>query len=116
MPNNKKKESSYDVGYGKPPAHTRFKPGQSGNPKGRPKGHNKTLPDVLSEVINETVVVNENGRRKTITKLETIVKQLVNKAAAGDARSTKLVIELIPKSDNPPQIVNLIFDEADSRL
>ena len=26
------------VGYRKPPVHTRFKPGQSGNPKGRPKG------------------------------------------------------------------------------
>ena len=28
----------YAVGYGKPPQHSRFKPGRSGNPKGRPKG------------------------------------------------------------------------------
>lgn len=27
----------YLVGYGKPPLHTRFKPGQSGNPRGRPR-------------------------------------------------------------------------------
>jgi len=30
---------------------------------------------------------NENGRRKTITKLEAAVKQLVNKAASGDLRA-----------------------------
>jgi hypothetical protein len=28
----------FEVGYGRPPLHTRFKPGQSGNPKGRVKG------------------------------------------------------------------------------
>src|SRR5205823_6157875 len=27
----------YQVGYRKPPQHSRFKNGQSGNPKGRPK-------------------------------------------------------------------------------
>ena len=26
-----------EVGYGKPPIGTQWKPGQSGNPKGRPK-------------------------------------------------------------------------------
>ena len=29
--------SAYAVGYGRPPKHTRFKPGTSGNPRGRPK-------------------------------------------------------------------------------
>ncbi len=28
----------YEVGYGRPPLHSRFKPGQSGNPKGGPEG------------------------------------------------------------------------------
>jgi hypothetical protein len=28
----------YEVGYAKPPPYTRFRKGQSGNPKGRPKG------------------------------------------------------------------------------
>ena len=115
MSNSKNSDRDYAIGYGKPPAHARFRRGQSGNPKGRPKGR-KELPDILSKVINETVTVVENGRRKSITKLEAIVKQLVNKAAAGDTRATKLLVELIPKSDNPSQIVNFIIDEADLRV
>ena len=31
-------DEAYAVGWGKPPRHTRFKKGQSGNPKGRPPG------------------------------------------------------------------------------
>ena len=37
----------YEVGYGKPPAGTRFKPGQSGNPAGRPKGSRRNRPSRL---------------------------------------------------------------------
>ena len=33
-----------DVGYGKPPATTRYRKGRSGNPKGRPRGRKKELP------------------------------------------------------------------------
>jgi Family of unknown function (DUF5681) len=36
-----KRRRDYAVGFRRPPANTRFKPGQSGNPKGRPKGRKK---------------------------------------------------------------------------
>jgi hypothetical protein len=71
------------IGYGNPPAHTRFKKGTSGNPKGRPKG-TRNLAIVLERTLREKVIINENGIRKTITKLEAAIKQLVNKAASGD--------------------------------
>lgn len=38
------------VGYGKPPRDTRFKAGQSGNPKGRPKGKNNLTKLIELEV------------------------------------------------------------------
>lgn len=71
------------VGYGKPPEHTRFKKGKSGNPRGRPRG-SLNMVTVLERTLRDKVVINENGVRKTVTKLEAAVKQLVNKAASGD--------------------------------
>src|ERR1043166_6595255 len=71
------------VGYANPPERTRFKKGQSGNPKGRPK-RPTSQSELLKKVLNEKVTTIENGRRKIITKGEAHYKQSVNKAAAGD--------------------------------
>jgi len=84
----------YEVGYGKPPLHTRFEKGQSGNPKGRPRGR-KNLSSLLNEVLNGWVIVVENGRRKKITKREAIITQLVNKSAAADLKATQIVLALL---------------------
>lgn len=92
MMNDKKKP--YEVGYGKPPQNTRFKPGQSGNPKGKPKGA-KNLATIVDRAIKERVVVNENGIRRSVSKLEIAVKQLVNKAALGDHRATAQLLSLV---------------------
>jgi hypothetical protein len=53
-------ESGYRVGPGRPPLHTRFRKGQSGNPGGR---STKSLPALLADALNETVVVTIDGRR-----------------------------------------------------
>ena len=53
-------DKSYDVGFGKPPKNSRFKPGQSGNPKGRPKGA-KGLRTELKEELSERISVTEGG-------------------------------------------------------
>jgi hypothetical protein len=96
-------QQTSDVGYGKPPKQHQFKAGQSGNPKGRRKG-SENLDTLLMKVLEETVTINENGRRKTVSKLHAIVKQIVNKAAAGDARAIKLLTALMRESEcNTPQ-------------
>ena len=81
------------IGYGRPPRATRFRPGQSGNPRGRAKG-SRNLTTIINAALNEPVIVTENGRRRRITKLEAAIKQLVNRAAAGEARATRQAIEL----------------------
>ena len=81
------------VGYGRPPFATRFRPGQSGNSRGRPKGA-RNFSTVIASALSERVAVTENGRRRRITKLEAAIKQLVNRAAAGEARATALLIQL----------------------
>ena len=78
----------YEVGYGKPPRHTRFTKGQSGNPKGRPKG-TKNLSTMLEAAGRTMVNVNLNGQTVRMSKFEASMHQLVNKAAAGDLKAIR---------------------------
>jgi hypothetical protein len=86
------------VGYGSPPAATRFQKGQSGNPRGRPKG-SLNVTTVLAASLREKVIINENGQRKVVTKLQAALKQLTNKAASGDLRAVMQLIELAQEAE-----------------
>lgn len=79
-------EEDNNVGYGHPPIHSRFQPGQSGNPKGRQKGA-KNLKTVLSAVLKEKVTIRTNNKVKKVTKLEALVQKTTNEALAGDPKS-----------------------------
>jgi len=84
----------YVVGYGKPPVHSRFQKGRSGNPKGRPRGR-RNMSTLLSAALNAPVTFAENGRRKKLTKREAIVTQLVNKSASADLKATQIVLAML---------------------
>jgi Family of unknown function (DUF5681) len=91
---------SSDSGYGKPPFHSRFKPGESGNPAGRPKGTGTVsfradFAAELAELICEG--------RTTYTKKRAIVKNLVSEALAGDTRAALAVIALCAKLFPEPE-------------
>lgn len=75
----------YDVGYGRPPEHTRFQKGQSGNPKGRPKGR-KNMATVMREVLAQTVTIKQNGKKRRVPFSEAFVHRLVGKALEGTTR------------------------------
>jgi len=108
-----KKDNDDEVGYRKPPRHSQFTPGRSGNPKGRPRG-SRNASTLLDEALKERVTVSENGRRRKVTKLEVILKQLVNTAAKGDHRATRLLLEwterleLTDTSGKPLTLVQLL--------
>jgi len=91
------------VGYRNPPQHSRFKKGQSGNPKGRPK-RSESFARLARRTLNERIVIKENGERRVISKLEAVLKQLINKAATGDARAIRDVIKLQPLIAQQDQI------------
>ena len=107
----------YEVGYGKPPRHTRFKTGQSGNPRGRPSGA-KNLATLLNEALNELVVVTENGGRKRISKRQASFKQLVNEAAKGNWRALKLLVDILQDIERrtAPQTEESSFSLADEKV
>jgi Family of unknown function (DUF5681) len=104
-------DGNYEVGYGRPPQRTRFQEGQSGNPKGRPGG-SRNATTILNEALHERVVVTENGRRKSATKLEVIFKQLVNKAAQGDHRATQLLLNQMPSLEARAALLSAIKQQA----
>ena len=83
--------AAYEVGYGKPPLHTRFRKGRSGNPRGRPR--RKT--DLASLLIEALDRPNAAEGRNRGTERETIVAALVERSASGDLPATKLLFELM---------------------
>ena len=84
----------YDVGYGRPPKHTRFKKGRSGNPKGRPKSTKSLLND-LSEELQEQVIVREGPNEMRITKQRAMVKSMTAKAIKGEPRAFTILYAMM---------------------
>ena len=111
------KKDDYEVGYRKPPQNTRFKKGQSGNPRGRAPGA-KDLKTLLIDTLNEPVVVTEYGGRRTISKRQAIVKQLVNQSAKGDWRAVKLLVDMLHETEGggEPEAAESSFGEADQKV
>lgn len=83
----------YEVGYGKPPKHTRFKKGRSGNPKGRPKGA-KSISTLIEKALSKKITAIEAGQTVIMTKREAFSTGLVNRAIKGDHRAAEAILKL----------------------
>ena len=116
--NDKSGETEDRVGYQRPPKATRFRKGVSGNPKGRPKG-SLNVATVFLKTLHDKVVVNEHGQRKTVTKLEAALTQLVNKAATGDLRALRQLLELAREAEarqSLPAAHNVVLSDLDHEV
>ncbi len=81
------------VGYRNPPRHSRFKPGQSGNPRGRPKGQ-RNLNTEIERVMAMPVPVTVNGRRRNVRTVTALAWRLREKALGGDLKSMQMLFAL----------------------
>jgi hypothetical protein len=85
------------AGYKRPPRKSRFKPGQSGNPKGRPK-HARNLKTEFLEELNEVIRVREGDREMKISKQRAFVKSLVAAAIKGDMRAANALVSFCARA------------------
>jgi hypothetical protein len=88
-----KDPGDFTVGFGRPPKHTRFKKGQSGNPRGRPKG-SKKLSAILSAALLKSTKVREGNRVKTMPYIVALLQVFLNKAAAGEIKTFMPLVHL----------------------
>ena len=87
---------NYAVGYKKPPSHSRFQPGQSGNPKGRSKGSRNFKTD-LAEDLALTVPITEGNKQTIMTKQRAFAKSAINSAIQGKGRAPHVMAAMIEK-------------------
>lgn len=78
-------------GFGRPPKHTQFKKGTSGNPAGRPKKVSSFKTDLAAE-LQEKLLLTENGRQRRVTKQRAFVKTLVAAAIKKDIRAVNALL------------------------
>ena len=90
---------SYGVGYGRPPHHTRFQKGSSGNTKGKRKGQKNFKTELLEELKTKVMVV-DGGHKRLLSKQSIIIKRLVSDAAQGDPKARAQLLPLIDKIEH----------------
>jgi hypothetical protein len=88
------RNKSAGVGYGRPPDHTQFQKGTSGNPKGRPK-KSRNAKTIIRRVLDSTVTVREGDRTRTVSKLEGIILRQVEAALKGDPKAALAALRMM---------------------
>jgi hypothetical protein len=85
-------EDNDNVGYGKPPKKTQFKKGQSGNPRGRPKvpKSKPSVREIFAEILDSEIIINEGGRKRSVTTLEAMALSLRNRGIRGSTNAIRL--------------------------
>jgi Family of unknown function (DUF5681) len=99
-------EDDFKVGYKRPPRHSRFRPGKSGNPRGRQKSVRNLGSDV-KRTLETPVTLNERGKAKRVSTQEAALLRLREKALKGDARSLDRLLELAQTFNNGAAIESL---------
>lgn len=100
------------VGFCRPPKNTRFKPGQSGNPRGRPR-KNRSVEALIKRELDSIVVLKEGGRELRMSKREALVKQLVNRAVSGDPKAMQFVLAHLEKNKDIEPFTATDADDAE---
>ena len=105
-------KGDYKIGRGRPPLHSQFKPGQSGNPSGRRKG-SRNLKTELKEIMSKMITIREGETERKLSLPAANVFVHGVKGAKGDARSTALFLNYARQSGYLEQEDTEAIESAD---
>ncbi len=78
---------------------TRFKPGQSGNPKGRPPKPRRPNVSAFEIVLDKRLTANVGGKERELTVEEVLQQQTLKDALAGKRMAIRKVLKMIEKRE-----------------
>lgn len=113
----KKSSGDYDVGYGKPPEHSRFTKGVSGNPRGRPHVPT-TVTSIVERIVLRKVKAVVDGRTTSMSMIEASLLQLAKRAMAGDPKAIRFYLDLIDNDEifgPPPLDIRVTYIDPEDR-
>ena len=107
----RREDEDFKVGYKRPPMHSRFKPGVSGNPSGRRKG-SPNLKTLFDKILAEEISLREGQTVRKVTKAEAVIRGLIVGALKGDQRSIGSVFKIAEgigqfEEDKPASITTI---------
>ena len=112
-------ESSYEVGYKKPPRHSQFKPGNRANPRGRGKRKVATEAKILKRVLNFSAEFRHRGKSKRAPRIELTIKRFGASALKGNVGDAAILLKMRAhfekNGDINPTIIPIMFSEAEMR-
>jgi hypothetical protein len=103
------------VGYKRPPVHSRFQKGQSGNPRGRPKRVADFMEDAV-EILGGTVTGQAKGKSLTLPTVQAVFRTVCRRALKGDSQALRRVIELMLTLEPAARDKARDKEENDARL
>ena len=114
-PNQDSQKRSYEVGYGRPPKHSQYPKGHSGNPKGKRKGVRNFKTDVKA-TLKEPVSVKRDGKIRKVSTQEAMLLRLREKVLNGDQRAIDRLLELAQTHNNEELVADVKLSAGDAEI
>src|SRR5262249_39742173 len=103
--------ASYEVGYRKPPRHTQFQKGQSGNPGGRPRRlPGERLEELALYEAYRTTIGREAGHAIPRPAIQAVLRRQIESAASGHVRAQRDILAMIRDIERIRSIASLFDD------
>ena len=109
---------SYEVGYCRPPKHSRFRKGECPNPRERGKRKPTKMSDDIHKVLSEEVEYREGRRIRRASRRELIIRKLFSEAMRGDVGSADTLLKQRMNAENHgdagPLMIRIINDPEEN--